>query len=220
MEYKTRIIIADDHPIVRHGLRQVIDAESTFQVIAEANNGQSALEKIDELKPQIALLDMDMPALDGLAVAREIGQRKLAVEFAFLTIHADEDLFHAAMDLGSRGYILKESALDEIIQALRTIASGQYYVSPPLTAHLLSRRRRVQALAQGRPQINDLTPAERRVLRGISEGKSSKQIGAELFVHVRTVETHRANICQKLGLHGHNALFKFALENKSELFSF
>jgi DNA-binding NarL/FixJ family response regulator len=220
MEREARILIADDHPIVRRGLREVIETESGFQVTAEANDGQAALEAIEKLQPQIAILDMDMPRLDGLGVAREIGRRKLAVDIVFLTIHADEDLFHAAMDLGSKGYILKESALDEIVQGLRAIAAGQYYVSPPLTAHLLGRRSRVQLLAGQLLGLHDLTPAERRVLRGISEGKSSKQIGAELFIHIRTVETHRANICEKLGLRGHNALFKFALEHKSELSDF
>jgi DNA-binding NarL/FixJ family response regulator len=217
MEREARILIADDHPVVRRGLRQVIEAESGFQVIAETNDGQAALEELEKHRPQIAVLDMDMPRLDGLGVAREIGHRKLPVDIVFLTIHADEDLFHAAMDLGSKGYILKESALEEIVQGLRAIAAGQYYVSPPLTALLLNRRSRVQLLAEHHPQLNDLTPAERRVLRGIAEGKSSKQIGSELFIHFRTVETHRANICQKLGVHGHHALFKFALEHKSEL---
>jgi DNA-binding NarL/FixJ family response regulator len=150
MDREVRILIADDHPVVRRGLRQVIEAESGFQIIAETNDGQAALEELEKHKPQIAVLDMDMPRLDGLAL-------------------------------------------------------------------LLNRRSRVQLLAEHHPQLNDLTPAERRVLRGIAEGKSSKQIAAELFIHFRTVETHRANICQKLGVHGHHALFKFALENKSEL---
>jgi DNA-binding NarL/FixJ family response regulator len=220
MEREARIVIADDHPIVRRGLRQVIEAESSFQVVAEANDGQEALAAIETLKPQIAVLDADMPRLDGLGVAREIRRRKLAVDIVFLTIHADEDLFHAALDLGSKGYILKDSALDEIVQGLEAIAAGRYYVSPPLTEHLLNRRRRAQILVEDHPQIKDLTPAERRVLRAISEGKSSKQIGAELFIHFRTVESHRVNICQKLGLRGHNALFKFALEHKAEFSDF
>jgi DNA-binding NarL/FixJ family response regulator len=220
MEREARIVIADDHPIVRRGLRQVIEAESSFQVVAEANDGHEALAAIETLKPQIAVLDADMPRLDGLGVAREIRQRKFTVDIVFLTIHAHEDLFHAAMDLGSKGYILKESALDEIVQGLQAIAGGRYYVSPPLTEHLLNRRRRAQILVEHHPQIKDVTPAERRVLRAISEGKSSKQIGGELFIHSRTVETHRVNICQKLGLRGHNALFKFALEHKSEFSDF
>jgi DNA-binding NarL/FixJ family response regulator len=217
MDVEFRILIADDHPVVRRGLRQVIDADSSFRVVAEADDGEMALAQLEALQPQIAVLDIDMPKLDGLAVAREIGRRRLPVDIMFLTIHADEDCFNAAMDLGSKGYILKESAVSEIIQGLRAITSGQYYVSSALTAHLLSRRTRTESLARQHPGLNDLTPAERRVLRAIAEGKSSKQIGSELFIHFRTVENHRTNICQKLGLHGHNSLFKFALQHKSEL---
>lgn len=220
MEPEASIVIADDHPIIRRGLRQVLEAESSFQIVAEAGDGEAALGEIEKLKPKIAVLDVDMPKLDGLGAAREIGRRKLPVDIVFLTIHADEDLFHAAMDLGAKGYILKESALEEIVQGLRAVTAGQFYVSAPLTAHLLGRRSRANSLAERHPGLNNLTPAERGILRGILEGKSSKQIGADLFIHFRTVETHRTNICQKLGLQGHNALFKFALEHKSELSTF
>lgn len=217
MAAELRILIADDHPVVRRGLRQVIEADPAFQVVAEAGDGEIALAQIAALQPAMAVLDMDMPKLDGLGVARQIARRKLPVDIMFLTIHADEDLFHAAMDLGSKGYVLKESALSEVVQALRVISAGQYYVSPSLTTHLVSRRNRTQALVRKHPGLDALTPAERRVLQAIAEGKSSKQIGSELFIHFRTVENHRTNICQKLDLHGHNALFKFALQYKAEL---
>jgi DNA-binding NarL/FixJ family response regulator len=217
MDAECRIVIADDHPVLRQGLRQIIDADPLFHVVGEADNGEEALAQVQALRPDIAVLDIDMPKLDGLAVAREIGRRKLPVEIMFLTIHADEDCFHAAMELGSRAFIVKESAVSDIIQGLRAIAAGQYYVSSPLTAHLLSRRSRAQSLAAKHPGLDNLTQAERRVLRGIAEGKTSKQIGSELFIHFRTVENHRTNICQKLGLHGSNSLFKFAWQHKSEL---
>lgn len=217
MEPEARIVIADDHPVIRLGLRQVLETESSFQVVAEAGDGEAALAEIERLKPKIVLLDVDMPKLDGFGAAREIDRRKLPVDIVFLTIHAEEDLFHAAMDLGAKGYILKESALAEIVQGLRAINAGQFYVSAPLTAHLLGRRSRANTIAERHPGLNSLTPAERSVLRGILEGKSSKQIGEQLFVHIRTVESHRANMCQKLGLRGHNALYRFALEHKSEL---
>jgi DNA-binding NarL/FixJ family response regulator len=158
-----------------------------------------------------------MPKQDGFAVAKEIHKRKLPVNVIFLTIHNEEAIFHAAMDLGIKGYILKDGALIEIPDAIRTVAAGQFYVSPPLVAYLLHRRDRSQALLQTEPGLKDLTASERRILHMIAENKSSKEIGAELFIHYRTVENHRVNICQKLGLRGTNSLLRFALQHKSEL---
>jgi DNA-binding NarL/FixJ family response regulator len=217
MAGEVRIVIADDHPVLRKGLRQVIEGDPRLKVVAEADDGEAALARVRELKPDIAVLDLDMPLLDGLAVAREIRKKQLPVEIVFLTIHSEEDLFHAAMDLGSKAYLLKDAALTEIVKALRAVAAGDYYVTPSLTAHLLRRRQRAQGFALRQPGIGDLTPTERRILSLVAAGKSSKDIAAALFLHYRTVENHRTNICQKLGLQGHNALFKFALQHKSEL---
>jgi DNA-binding NarL/FixJ family response regulator len=217
MENEIRVLIADDHPVVRRGLRQTIEADPRLKVVAEAGDGEAALVQIQEQKPAIAVVDVDMPRLDGLGVAREIRKKRLPVEVVFLTIHGEEDLFHAAMDLGSKGYLLKDSALTEIVKALRAVAEGNYYVTPSLTAYLLHRRTRAQAFTLEQPGLGDLTPTERRILGMVAEGKSSKSIAEELFIHYRTVENHRTNICQKLGLQGHNALFKFALQHKSEL---
>jgi DNA-binding NarL/FixJ family response regulator len=217
MEHEIRVVIADDHPVVRRGLRQTIEGDPILRVVAEAGDGQAALAQIRELKPAIAVLDVDMPRLDGLCVAREIRKQRLPVEIVFLTIHDEEDLFHAAMDLGSKGYLLKDSALTEIVQALRAVADGNYYVTPSLTAYLVDRRSRAQTFVSETPRLADLTPTERRILGMVADGQSSKSIAEELFIHYRTVENHRTNICQKLGLQGHNALFKFALQHKAEL---
>jgi DNA-binding NarL/FixJ family response regulator len=121
------------------------------------------------------------------------------------------------MDLGSKGYLLKESALTEIVRALRAVADGEYYVTPSLTAYLLQRRSRAQAFAERQLGLDDLTPTERRILRLVADGKSSKSISEEPFIHYRTVENHRTNVCQKFGLQGDNALLKFALQHKLEL---
>ena len=217
MENEVRIVIADDHPVLRKGLRQVIESDPKLKVVAEADDGETALAQVRELKPDIAVLDVDMPKLDGLGVAREIQKRKIPVHVVFLTIHSEEDLFHAAMDLGARGYILKESAVTEIVRGLRAVADGQHYVTASLTAYLLNRRRRAEALHRSHPALNDLTPTERSVLRAVADYRSSRDIAAELFLHHRTVENHRTNICRKLGLQGSHALLKFALEHKSEL---
>jgi DNA-binding NarL/FixJ family response regulator len=217
MEDKIRIVIADDHPVLRRGLTQVIESDPMLKVVAETGDGNAALAEIEALKPDIVVLDADMPKLDGLGTLREIQKRKLPVEVVFLTIHDQEDLFHAAIDLGAKGYILKDTALAEIVKGLRAVAAGQHYWSEPLTSHVLLRRSRVQAFAQAHPTLNDLTPSERRILRLIADGKSSKEIAAELFIHYRTVENHRTSICEKLDLHGPNTLIRFALQHKSEL---
>ena len=217
ISHEIRVVIADDHPVVRRGLRQAIEADPRLKVVAETGDGEAALAQIQELKPAIAVVDVDMPRLDGFGVAREIRKKRLPVDIVFLTIHGEEDQFHAAMDHGSKGYQLKDSALTEIVTALRAVAEGNYYVTPSLTAHLLQRRSRAQAFASEQPRLSDLTPTERRILNMVAEGKSSKSIAEELFIHYRTVENHRTNICQKLGLQGHNALFRFALQHKLEL---
>lgn len=217
MTDEIRVAIADDHPLLRKGLRQVVEADSNMKVVAEAGDGEELIAQIETTRPQIAIVDIDMPKQDGFAVAAEINKRKIPVDVVFLTIHNEENVFHAAMDLGIKGYVLKDSALVEITEAIRTVAAGQIYVSRPLTAYLLHRRNRSQALLQSKPGLNDLTPSEQRILRMIAENKSSKEIGAELCIHYRTVENHRINICQKLGLQGTNSLLRFALQHKSEL---
>ena len=217
MSNEISIVIADDHPIVRKGLRQTIESDARLKVLAEAGDGEEALALIEELKPEIAVLDVDMPRLDGFGVARELQKRRLPVKIVFLTIHSEEDLFHAAMDLGVGGYILKDSALFEIANGIKAVSEGKYFVTPSLTSFLLGRRQRIQNFEQNTPNLASLTATERRIVQMIADYKSNKEIAAELFIHYRTVETHRTNICQKLDLRGHNALLKFALEHKSEL---
>ena len=217
MSNEISIIIADDHPIVRKGLRQMIEADARLKVLAEADDGEAAIALIEELKPEVVVLDVDMPKLDGFGVARELQKRRLSTKIVFLTIHSEADLFHAAMDLGADGYILKDSAVFEIVNGIKAVAEGKYFVSHSLTSFLIDRRRRVQSFEQNAPNLSRLTPTERRIVQMIADYKSSKEIAAEHFVHYRTIENHRTNICQKLGLSGHNALLKFALEHKSEL---
>jgi len=150
-------------------------------------------------------------------VGRQIRAKRLSTEILFLTIHNAEDLFQAAMEIGAKGFLLKEIAVTEIVKALRAVAAGEYYVTPSLAGHLVHQQRRMAALIERQPGLETLTRTERLVLRMVADGKSSKAIGSELFVHHRTVENHRTNICQKLSLHGPNALFRFALQHKAEL---
>ncbi len=211
------IIIADDHPIVRKGLRETIEEESKFIVLAEVNNGREALEAIEKFSPTVTILDVDMPVMNGFDTARAIKAGKFQTEIIFMTMHRDEDLFNEAIDLGARGFVLKDSALTDIIECIKTVAANQHYASHALTSFLINRSRRAVGLTEKQPSINDLTPTERRVLKLIAENLTSREIGEQLFISPRTVEKHRANICQKLDLHGSHSLFKFALQHKSEL---
>jgi DNA-binding NarL/FixJ family response regulator len=211
------LIIADDHPIVRQGLRQAIEADANLKVVAEADDGRAALEAIEKYQPQVAVLDIDMPLMDGFAVARAVREKKLSVEMVFLTIQRDEDMVNEAVNLGVKGYVLKDSALTDIVSCIKSVARGQHYASSALTSYLIKRSSRAAALTEEKTGIKDLTPTERRVLKLIAEYKTSKEIAEELFISYRTVETHRANICQKLDLRGSHVLIKFALAHKSEL---
>ena len=214
MTSELTILIADDHPIFRRGLRTVIESDAQLKVIAEAENGVAALAEIKRQQPRVALLDMDMPEMDGLTVAREIRAQHLPVAVAFLTMHKDEATFNTALDAGAKGYVVKDSAATEIIACIKAVAAGQSFISPVLSGHLLNRS---QAPAPATSPLELLSQAERRVLRLIAAGKLNNEIAAELFVSVRTVEHHRSNICSKLGLNGKHALLTFALTHKAEV---
>jgi len=210
-----RLVIADDHPLMRHGIRQSLEAAPGIVVIGEAGDGETALQMIGALQPDLAVLDISMPGMDGFGVAREVQARRLNVGVVFLTAQTDESLLDAALDLGVRGYVLKESTASDIVAAVRAVAAGQYYVSPALTGRLIRGKQETEARQTGR--MKDLTPAEMRVMRLIAEYKTTREIAEALFVSPLTVETHRRNICEKLGVRGSNGLVKFALAHKQEL---
>ena len=217
MNPEIRILIADDHPVFRAGLRQVIELNAGLKVVAEAEDGPMTLARVREHQPDVVVLDVDMPGMDGFEVVRALRQEKLTVEVVFLTMHKDEDMFNAAMNLEVRGYVVKDSAVTDIVASIRAVHDGRPFISPALSAYLLKRTQRAVRLTEEKPGLHQLTPTERRILKLLAENKTSREIASEMYVSHRTIENHRANICQKLGLHGNNALFQFAIENKSQL---
>jgi DNA-binding NarL/FixJ family response regulator len=211
------VLIADDHPIFRAGLRQVIETHPNMRVVAEAGDGNEALATIETSGADIAVLDIDMPGRDGLEVARALRDRRSAIRVIFLTLHTDARFLDAALDAGAHGYVPKESAVAEIAGAIRSVYSGQQYVSPVLSTALITRRRRADALVKELPALDTLTPTEMKVLKLVAEIKTTKEIADVLCVSPRTVEHHRTSIAAKLDLHGSHALTRFAVKHQSAL---
>jgi DNA-binding NarL/FixJ family response regulator len=217
MAHRTKVLIVDDHPLFRGGLRQVILNDGRFELVGETGDGEDALLLIQEKKPDVAVLDVKLPGLTGLEIARKLQEKRSRTRVIMLTMHNEEELFNRALDSGAMGFVLKENAVEEIVKAIVAVADGQHYLSSTISGYLVRRRHRAESLAKEKPGLDDLTKAELRVLKLISMKKTSREIGAELFISPRTVEAHRANICSKLGLRGSHSLLQFALENRSAL---
>jgi DNA-binding NarL/FixJ family response regulator len=214
---RIKVLIVDDHPLFRQGLRQLVEADSRFELVGEAGDGRSALQLIMEKKPDIAMLDVNLPIMSGLEVARSLQEKRSATHAVILTMYKEEETFNRAVDLGVKGFVLKENAVQDILDCLVAVAAGQHYLSPTISGYLVRRRGRAEEVAVKKPGLNDLTKAERRILKLIAEKKTSREIATELFISPRTVEAHRANICAKLELRGSHSLLQFALENRASL---
>ena len=213
-----RILIADDHPLLRKGLRQMIEAVPHLRVIGEADDGEAALEQIVAQQPDVVVLDIDMPKLDGFGVARELARRRIPSAIIFLTLHASEEPVHRS-DGPRRSRLHPEGERAHDDRRGRQ-GRGGGTVLRDAVAHVAARSAIVPARVpcpQRQPGLAALTPTERKILKLVAAGHSSKDIAGQLFVHYRTVENHRVSIAQKLGLQGHNAVLKFALQHRNEL---
>jgi DNA-binding NarL/FixJ family response regulator len=217
MNQEATVLIVDDHPLLRRGLRDVIGEDSPFRIVGEASDGEEALRLLVCLKPEMVILDIDMPRQNGLETLRALRQLSLPVKVIILTMYKEEDMFNAAMDLGAKAYVLKENAANEIVAALEKVERGEAFVSALMLEAGRRRSERVRGLLLSKPQIESLTPAERRILKLIGEDFTSKEIADRLQLSVRTVDNHRQHICNKLKLHGTHSLLKFAFENSAYL---
>ncbi len=206
-----KVLIADDHAIVRTGLRALIHSEPTMELVGEAAGGFEAIELIEKSQPNVLVLDLSMPDLDGIAVTKKIKPQFPDLRILVLTIHDDEALLKAALKAGASGYILKHAAETELISAIHSILRGDLYIDSSMVRKLLSD----DALPVVAPlqSTESLTPRETEVLKLIVQGYTNRQIGEELSISVRTAESHRANLCGKLGLHSRVELVRYARQH-------
>ncbi len=203
-----RILIADDHPVVRRGLSACLARHQNLQIVGEAANGQEAVDKARELSPDIILMDVDMPQMNGLT-ATEILRRELSrIKVLILSMHSQSDYVLRILQSGARGYILKNAAPDDLAKAIETVHAGDNYFSPDVARIALNQF--VHGAGEG-PQVSHISNREREVLVAIAEGLSNKEIASRLNVGVRTVETHRERIMRKLNIHTVAGLTKFAI---------
>jgi DNA-binding NarL/FixJ family response regulator len=212
-----RLVIAEDHPFFRDGLRRALDRCDAFQIVAETADGPAALEQIRVHKPEVAILDIGLPRMNGFAVVRKLREEGIPVAIVFLTVHDDEAMFEAALELDVRGYLLKDCTDAEMIRCISAVAAGQHYTSPSMTTYLVNKTQRVERFAQQTPGLGLLTAQERTILRAIARDRSSKEIAAEMGIARRTVDAHRSNICRKLEIHGQHALARYAVRHRADL---
>lgn len=210
MDDAVRILIADDHALFRAGLRALLEIEPFIEIVGEAGNGTEAVEKALELRPDLVLMDLSMPEMNGLDATRRISALDIGVAILVLTVHAEEEYLVPVVEAGASGYLTKTRADRDLIEAIRTVAKGEVYLPPQATA-LLLRQVRNSGEDQGHG-LAELSPREREVLALTAEGFSSTEIGKKLFISPKTVDTYRARIMEKLGLNHRSELVRFALK--------
>jgi DNA-binding NarL/FixJ family response regulator len=212
MEENISILIADDHALIRNGLKQILERNDHFS-IHEADNGEDALAIIREEHPQICILDIEMPNLTGFQIAQKVKREGIDADIIFLTMHQDESLFNQAMDIGVKGFLLKENTVHEIEQCVDTVMAGNSYISPAISDLLIRRNKKLAAQASDKNGISRLTSSEQNILKLVANLKTNQEIAEELAISIKTVQNHRYNICKKLDLSGSHALLKFAVEH-------
>jgi DNA-binding NarL/FixJ family response regulator len=210
-----RILVADDHELVRRGIRELLRARRGWKVVAEAMNGRQALEKASELTPDVAILDISMPDLDGLQATRQIREASPPTEVVVLTMHESDQMVRRVLDAGALAYVLKSDLATHLVKAVKAVSAGKLFLTPRVSDIVLKGFLKTGTApdqtehSQARP-----TPREIEIIRSLAEGKANKEVAAELGITIRTVETHRARIMLKLGLHSLTELIHYAIRHK------
>lgn len=206
-----RVALCDDHQIVRQGIRSLLEEQPDMTVVGEGNSGFDAILLATKAKPQIIVLDMAMPELNGIAATRRIAEEHPEVKILALSMYSDQHFVTEMLEAGASGYMLKDSAFSELTHAIRTIMAGGLFISPKLAGHVLHAFSQRAKPVKNRHQKVDLSTREQEILQMISEGKSSKTIAQSLHISVKTVETHRQHIMRKIDCHSVATLTKFAV---------
>jgi DNA-binding NarL/FixJ family response regulator len=203
-----KLLVADDHEIVRKGVRCLLEAQPGWQVMAEASNGREAVEQAKWLKPDVAVLDIAMPSLNGLEAARQMLKNDPHIKIVILTMHDSDNLIREVIKVGARGYVSKTDAIRDLVAAINAVRSGVTYFTAKVDEVLLK-----GYLDESRATDSRLTPRQREIIQLLAEGQSSKEIAVALGLSVKTAETHRANIMKRLNFHSASEIVRYAVRN-------
>ena len=206
-----RVLLADDHTLIRAGLRMVVVSQPDFTVVGEASDGREAVALAEQLKPDVVVMDIGMPSLNGIEACRQIHDSLLGTQVIMLSMHSDEGYVLRALKAGAKGYMLKDSAEADLASAIRAVTAGKSFFSPAVSKILLEDYMRKLKRTGAEDSFDLLSPREREVLQLVAEGKSSKEVANLLSLSVYTVETHRAKLMQKLNLHNIPELILYAV---------
>ncbi|MGB9678243.1 MAG: response regulator [Candidatus Ratteibacteria bacterium] len=209
---KQKVVIAEDHAILRDGLKSLLTSNMEFEIVGEAEDGREAIKCVEMLKPDLIIMDLSMPRMNGMEAIREIKRISKETKVVVLTVHKNEEYILATFKAGAEGYVLKDSSYKELMMAIQNVLKGKRFISPEISEKVL------EGYIEGREKLKQktswdtLTPREREILKLIAEGYKNKEIAEELCISVKTVEKHRSNIMEKLNLHNAQALTTFAIE--------
>jgi len=209
--FKARVLLVEDHVVVRQGIKALFADEPDLEIVGEADDGREALQRVSELRPDVVLMDISMPGLNGIEATRQIRQSYPDVKVVVLSMHSNEEYVFQVLRAGASGYVLKQSDSSEVLTAIRAAIAGGSFLSPPVSRAVISDYvRRAEARGQD-SDLDLLTSREREVLQLLAEGLSNREIAEQLSISVKTVETHRSNMMGKLGINSKTELVKYAL---------
>lgn len=211
---KVRIVLADDHTVVREGFRALLREEKSFEIVGEAGNGQDAVRLVRKMEPDVVVLDISMPILNGVQATHQIRKFNSKIKILILSMYGDEEYVREVFHAGAMGYILKQTSSSELIKAIKEVSRGNAYLSPAIASHLVTDYHEIMKVGKTGRKQTGLTPRELEVLQLIAEGNSNKKIAAQLFISVKTVETHRQKIMDMLKIHDVAGLTRYAISKR------